>query len=134
MKRLAILLIALLASHQAMAWGAVQGRYGGAAYRGPAGGAAVRTPSGATAVRAPYGGTAYRGGYGYGYRPYAPVAGAAVAGVAVGAAAASIARPYYPPPYLCAAPVPIRRLTNQSMKLLRALRQRKRPAACRSSC
>ena len=41
MKRLAILLTALLASHQAMAWGAVQGRYGGAAYRGPAGGAAV---------------------------------------------------------------------------------------------
>ena len=105
MKRLAILLTALLASHQAMAWGAVQGRYGGAAYRGPAGGAAVRTLSGATAVRAPYGGTAYRGGYGYGYRPFAPVAGAAVAGVAVGAAAASVARPVLPTAGPCAAAV-----------------------------
>lgn len=37
------LLTLLITHHQAFAWGAVEGRYGGAAYRGPYS-AGVRTP------------------------------------------------------------------------------------------
>jgi hypothetical protein len=94
------LLAALLVSHQAFAWGAVEGRYGGAAYRGPYS-AGVRAPSGAAAVRGPAGNVAVRGPttYGYGYHPptayaygyhpptYGYPAGAAAAGAAVGVAA-----------------------------------------------
>ena len=107
------LLAALLTSQHAFAWGAVEGRYGGAAYRGPYS-AGVRTPSGAAAVRGPAGNVAVRGpsygAYGYGYRPptyyggYPAGAAAAgvAAGVAVGAAATAATRPYYPPPYYVA--------------------------------
>ena len=38
------MLMAMMVSSQAFGWGAVQGRYGGAAYHGPAGGTAVRAP------------------------------------------------------------------------------------------
>ena len=63
-------LLGALISHQAWAWGAVEGRYGGAAYRGPYS-AGVRTPSGAAAVRGPAGNVAVRGPtYGYGAYGY----------------------------------------------------------------
>ena len=102
MKRLAILLIALLASiRRWLAAGAGARRR--RCYRGPAAGRRSVRRRG-DRCRAPAGGTAYRGGYGT-VSSLCPGCGCCCRGGGGWSGSGEYCTPYYPPPYYTPPPV-----------------------------